>query len=205
MAQRLIDWLDAYLYYYFMPRPRSHDKRRAILEAATRAIVTHGLSAPTAGIAKEAGIPNGSLFTYFETKADLFNQLYLELKTEMASAAMKDFPEKAKLRDQAFHVWRNWMEFAVSFPEKRRTLAQLGVSEEITSATRVAAHKTMTGLADLMEQIRAKGPLRNVTMGFVGAIMNSLAEATMDFMIQDKANARKHCKIGFEACWRAMT
>ena len=51
------------------------------MEAATRFIVTHGLSAPTAGIAKEAGVANGSLFTYFETKTDLFNQLYLELKT----------------------------------------------------------------------------------------------------------------------------
>ena len=205
MAQRLVDWLDAYLYYCSMPRPRSDEKRRAILEAATRSIVTHGLSAPTAGMAKEAGIPNGSLFTYFETKADLFNQLYLELKTEMASAAMKDFPEKAELRDQAFHVWRNWMEFAVSFPEKRRALAQLGVSDEITPATRAAAHKTMRGLADLMEELRNNGPLRNVSAGFAGAIMNSLAEATMDSMIQDKANARKHCKVGFEAFWRAMT
>ena len=31
-----------------------------------------GLGAPTATIAKEAGVSNGSLFTYFETKADLF-------------------------------------------------------------------------------------------------------------------------------------
>ena len=37
---------------------------------------------------------NGSLFTYFETKADLFNHLYLDLKEEMASAAMKEPSEK---------------------------------------------------------------------------------------------------------------
>jgi AcrR family transcriptional regulator len=44
------------------------------------------------GIAKEAGVANGSLFTYFEAKADLFNQLYLELKAEMASATLKNHP-----------------------------------------------------------------------------------------------------------------
>jgi AcrR family transcriptional regulator len=60
-----------------MARPRSEDKRNAIMAAAARVIVTHGLSAPTATIAQEAGVSNGSLFTYFETKADLFNQLYL--------------------------------------------------------------------------------------------------------------------------------
>ena len=67
----------------YVPRPRSDEKRSAILQAATRVIVMQGLSAPTAGIAKEAGVANGSLFTYFETKTDLFNHPYLELKAEM--------------------------------------------------------------------------------------------------------------------------
>ena len=126
-----------------MARPRSDEKRNAILEAATRVIVTQGLSAPTAGIAKEAGIANGSLFTYFETKADLFNHLYLELKAEMAFAAMKSLPEGAELREQFFHLWRNWMNWAVAHPEKRRALVRLGVCDEITPETRAAAHKTM--------------------------------------------------------------
>jgi AcrR family transcriptional regulator len=34
-------------------------------------MVSQGLSAPTASVAKEAGVANGSLFTYFETKTDL--------------------------------------------------------------------------------------------------------------------------------------
>ena len=110
-----------------MPRPRSGEKRSAILEAATRIIVMQGLSAPTMGIAKEAGVANGSLFTYFETKADLFNQLYLELKAEMASAAMKDFPKGAEPREQLWNLWQHWMNWAASYPEKRRALAQLGV------------------------------------------------------------------------------
>src|ERR1700747_248889 len=129
-----------------MARPRSDDKRNAIMEAATRVIVTQGLSAPTATIAQEAGVSNGSLFTYFETKADLFNQLYLELKGEMALAAMKGQPKDAELRKQLYHVWHNWMYWALTFPEKRRALAQLGVSDEITPVTRAAGHKVMAGV-----------------------------------------------------------
>ena len=41
-------------------------------------------------------------------------------------------------------------------------------------------------------------------MGFVVAIMNSVAEATMDFMAQDPTNAKKHCKAGFDAVWRMI-
>jgi AcrR family transcriptional regulator len=187
-----------------MPRPKSDDKRSSILEAATRIIVTQGLSAPTAGIAKEAGVANGSLFTYFETKTDLFDQLYLELKTEMASTAMKGLPIGAEPREQLWNLWQRWMNWAVAYPEKRRALAQLSVSDEISPETRAASHKTMAGVAGLLEHLRSSGPMRKAPMGFVVAIMNSVAEATIDFMTQDSSHARKHCKEGFEALWRVM-
>jgi AcrR family transcriptional regulator len=185
-------------------RPKSDAKRNAILAAATRIIVTQGLGAPTAVIAREADIANGSLFTYFETKAALFNQLYLELKAGMASAALEGLPVEADLREQFFHVWSNWMRWAVSNPEKRRVLAHLGVSDEITPATRVAAHRTMAEMAELMERCRSNGSMRDAPMGFVAAVMNSLAEATMDYMVQDPANADKYCRVGFDALWRVL-
>ena len=56
-----------------MARPRSDEKRGAIMAAATRVIAAEGLGAATAAIAQEAGVSNGSLFTYFETKTELFN------------------------------------------------------------------------------------------------------------------------------------
>src|SRR5580692_3994296 len=188
-----------------MPRPKSDDKRTAILNAATRIIVEQGLGAPTAGIAKEAGVANGSLFTYFETKTDLFNQLYLELKSEVASMAMKDLPPSSELRNQFFHIWRNWTAWAVTFPDKRRALAQLSVSDEITPETRAAGHKMMAPVADLLERARANGPMQKVSKGFLVALMNSVAEATMDFMTQDPGNAKKHSKEGFDAFWRMLT
>jgi len=187
-----------------MSRPRSDEKRKAILEAAARVFVTEGLSAPTAGIAKEAGIANGSFFTYFETKAELFNELYLELNGGMAVAAMKGLPADADLRGQFFHVWSNWMRWAVRNPEKRRALALLGVSDQITPASRAVGHQTMAGIAALMERGRANGPMRDASFAFVAAIMNSLAEATMDFMVHDPTHASQHCKVGFDALWRML-
>jgi AcrR family transcriptional regulator len=188
-----------------MARPKSEDKRNAIIAAATRVIASEGLGAATATMAREAGVANGSLFTYFETKADLFNQLYLELKAEMALAALAGLPAEAELRQQVFHIWSNWLNWAVSRPERRRALAQLGVSEEITPATRAEAHKTMARIAELLERSRANGPMCDAPMGFVAAIMNSLADATTDFMIQDPINADRHCQVGFDALWRMLS
>ncbi|OWK38374.1 Transcriptional regulator, TetR family [Fimbriiglobus ruber] len=174
------------------------------MAAAARVIVTHGLSASTAMIAQEAGVANGSLFTYFETKADLFNQLYLELKAGVASAALEGLPAGTDLREQAFHIWLHWTNWAVSNPEKRRALTQLVVSDDISPATRAAGHQTMARIAEVLERIRANGPMRSAPMDFVAAIMHALAEATMDYMAHDPTNSKKHCKVGFEALWRVI-
>ena len=187
-----------------MARPKSEDKRNAIMDAATRVIVRQGLSAPTAVIAREAGVANGSLFTYFETKAELFNQLYLELKQGMASAAMDGVPVRAALREQFLHAWSNWMRWAATHRDERRALALLGVSDDITAASRAAGHQAMAGIAALMERGRAHGAMRDAPMAFVGLLMNSIAEATMDIMLSDPRHAQAHARTGFEALWRVL-
>jgi AcrR family transcriptional regulator len=187
-----------------MARPRSKDKRDALMAAATRVIAAQGLSAPTAVIAREAGISNGSLFTYFETKADLLNQLYLELKTGMATASLEGRSAQAPLREQFSRMWSNWMRWATSNPDQRRALAVLNVSDDIAAQTRTASHQAMAEVAELLERARARGPMRDAPMGFVVAIMNSLAEATMDFMVSDPASADEHCRVGFDALCRML-
>lgn len=99
-----------------MARPKSDDRRNAILAAAIRIIASQGLSAPTALIAKEAGVSNGSLFTYFDTKADLLNQLYIELKTETAFAALNALPNGEDVRSQMAHIWSGSLRWATSNP-----------------------------------------------------------------------------------------
>jgi len=149
-----------------MARPRSDEKRGAIMAAATRVIAAEGLGAATAAIAQEAGVSNGSLFTYFETKADLLNHLYLELKTEMAAAALEGLPPgESGVRTQMQHAWSGWLRWATSCPEKRGTLAHLGVSDDITPETREAARRTMIGIAALLgaqprKRSAARGPAR---------------------------------------------
>jgi AcrR family transcriptional regulator len=187
-----------------MARPKSEDKRDALMAAATRVIAAQGLSAPTAVIAREASVSNGSLFTYFETKVDLFNRLYLELKTGMATASLEGLPVKAPLREQFSRMWSNWMRWATSNPGKRRALALLDVSGDIAQETRAASHQAMAEVAGMLEQARARGPMRDAPMGFVVAIMNSLAEATMDFMVNDPVNADEHCRAGFDALCRML-
>ncbi|CAM3185173.1 HTH tetR-type domain-containing protein [Deinococcus saxicola] len=187
-----------------MARPRSADKRTSILSAATRTIASQGPVAATAVIAKEAGVSNGSLFTYFETKADLLNGLYLELKAEMAASALDGLPTDQDLRVQLHFMWVHWLRWATSCPDKRRTLAHLDVSDEITAENRKAAHAMMAGVAGLLEQSREHGSMQGVPLAFLVALLSALAEATIDFMIHDPVNANHHSQAGFDALWRMI-
>jgi len=173
------------------------------MSAATRVIAAQGLGAATALIAKEAGVSNGSLFTYFDTKADLLNQLYLELKTDMGAAALGGLPDGG-VREQMLHMWSRWLHWAAAYPEKRRALAQLDVSDEISALTHRAASQGMTGIAVILERSRENGPMRDVPLAFVVVLANSLAETTIDFIISDPANAEAHGRTGFDALWRMI-
>ncbi|MEC3992530.1 TetR/AcrR family transcriptional regulator [Actinacidiphila sp. DG2A-62] len=187
-----------------MPRPKSSDRRAAIMSAATRVIAAQGLGAATATIAREAGVSNGSLFTYFDTKADLLNHLYLELKTEMGAAAVGGMPAGAAAREQLRHMWSGWLAWAAGHPEKRRALAQLQVSDEISEATHQAAARAMKGVAEIMEGIRAQGAMRDAPLMLVSSLMNALADATIDFVAADPDHAEAHGRAGFEALWRMV-
>jgi AcrR family transcriptional regulator len=187
-----------------MARPRSDDKRNAIMAAAIQVIAFQGLGAATATIAKEADVSNGSLFTYFKTKADLLNQLYVELKAEMAAAAFDGLPTESDIREQALYMWSHWLHWATSCPEKRRTLAHLNVSDDITLESHRTASEKMAGIRQLLERSRENGAMRAVPLEFIVSLMSALADATIDFMIQDPANADKNCMAAFEALWRMI-
>ncbi|MFC3831359.1 MULTISPECIES: TetR/AcrR family transcriptional regulator [Deinococcus] len=188
-----------------MVRPKSSEKRRALLDAATAAIVAHGLGATTAGIAQGAGVATGSFFTYFSSKTDLLNQLYLELKAEVAASSMDGVPQGAPLREQAYHVWQNWMAFAVAFPEKRRALTHLVLSEEITPETRAAAQEMAHDMLHFMTRLRDHGSLRDAPPAFADSVINALTEVTMDAMIREPQHAAQLCELGFKAYWRAIS
>src|ERR1700759_5200944 len=105
-----------------MARPKSEDKRNAILSAAVQVIEEQGLGAPTARIAKLAGVAEGTLFTYFDSKDVLLNALYLEIKGELREQMMASYPAHASVRERAQYVWDKFVDWGVAQPAKRRAM-----------------------------------------------------------------------------------
>lgn len=167
-----------------MARPKSDDKKNAILSAATKVIAAEGLGASTARIAQEAGVASGTLFTYFPTKAHLLNQLYLELKTEMAAGAFDPTLRDADVWARMELLWDRWIRWAVLSPEKRRTLAHLAVSDEITDQSREKGYTIMAEFAAVVDQCRRAGSLRDAPLDLVSDLMTAQGEACIDYIVR---------------------
>ncbi|AXF22458.1 TetR family transcriptional regulator [Burkholderia pyrrocinia] len=189
-----------------MARPRSPDKHEAILAAAARALAEDGATATTARIARLAGVAEGTVFTYFETKDALLNALYLSLKAGMREAMMAGFPEGAPVEQAVRHAWNGYVSWGVENPDGRRALQQLGVSGRIDDAHRAAGAEGFGGISALLRpQVAASGGLKlDEAHAFCAALFTSIAETAMESIARDPARADAYREAGFRALWAVL-
>ena len=188
-----------------MARPRSQEKRNAILEAATEVVAKHGVGAPTAKVAKVAGVAEGTLFTYFSNKDELLNELYLELKADLGQAMTNGYPSDKNLIERSRHVWNRFVGWGSANPLKRKAMSQLAVSERITEKTRRVAGEALAEINGMIRQSLAGGALKDQPPAFAAAIMSAMADTTMEFIAREPGRAKHYTKAGFEAFWKAVT
>jgi len=187
-----------------MARLKSATKRTAILRAAVREVAQSGLGAPTAKIAQRAGVAAGTLFTYFATKQQLLNELYLALKSEVYARVDAQFPGKGSLERRAQHIWSSYLDWAIQFPEKRKVSAQLNLSDVITPETREKTAAAGSAVRQTMRELDRRTTPRGLPAGFAAAAMMALQEATMEFVARQPGRRKQLMARGFQVFWRAL-
>jgi AcrR family transcriptional regulator len=187
-----------------MARPLSKEKRNAILAAATDAIATMGIGAATAKIALAAGLAEGTLFSYFETKDALLNQLYIEIEQEMSTSVLNDRRIKGELVHSWRLVWDRCIDWGEANPAKRKTLRQLSVSTIISEASREMARQATRDGTALLEESLKSGVLRKQSPEFIIGTLTALVEMTLDFMAREPKQRERYKRAGFETLWNAI-
>lgn len=190
-----------------MARPRSEDKRNAILDAAVAEFARRGVwTTPTSAISKAAGVAEGTLFTYFASKDVLVNELYRALKTELAEVMLADWPEEADPRTKYRHTWDRYVYWGVDNPEKCKVVSQLKVSDQVSEESRTAGMAPFARLEVLAEDCIGKKLIRDLPLPFLGAMFGAMAETTMVFVAQARTPEDRLacCAAGFEIFWQGV-
>jgi len=186
-------------------RPKSEDKKLALLDAATTAFAQSGIAASTALIARSAGVAEGTLFRYFATKDDLLNALYLHLKQNLCQTMLANMDRAlTQPKEHTRNIWNSYIDWGIRNPVAHGAIRQLGVSEKINAETEQAVHEMFPELHELCRR-----SIRPVFMSeefrlFGDALFLSLAETTMSFATREPARATEIKALGFEAMWRAL-
>lgn len=186
-----------------MARPLSTEKRQTLIDATIETVAQQGLQASTASIAKNAGVATGSLFTYFETKEILFNEVFIELKKDILQNLMEGSPKQANFQQQLQHLWQRYVDWGIKFPQKRSAVKQLEFSTLLTEKTRENVQELFAEIYKMFEQAvefkRFFAPL-----SFTILIMEQLVEATILQIEADPEQRNLYQTLGFEMMWRAV-
>lgn len=188
-----------------MARPISEEKRKAILAAAEKLVAETGTGVSTARIAKAAGVAEGTVFVYFETKAALMAALLSELEQELAAAFKVDAMPGDGGREDIRHAWERMIAFGATHSAKWRAIKRLKVSEFLTDAGRQQMDALFgdvhTALAKALRNHAHKG----VTVDYAALVLNALAEVTFECIAAEPSRDRHYTELGFELFWSGIT
>ncbi|SFJ58683.1 transcriptional regulator, TetR family [Paenibacillus sp. UNC496MF] len=187
-----------------MARPLSEEKRKRLLTAATEEVATSGAAASTIKIAKKAGVAEGTLFVYFPTKDDLLNQLFVELKSDLMGFLMIDYPIHADIQGKIRSLWTDFIDWGATYPDKRKALRQLGVSERITDSNKDVGEALFDNLQDVIEEGFKTGVLREQPLPFMSGLINALADMVLQAALGDEIKLDQYKALGWQALWGAI-
>jgi AcrR family transcriptional regulator len=184
-------------------RPRSNDRRNAILDAALRVFAERGIAnAPTSAISKAAGIAEGSLFTYFQTKDELMNELYLELRREF-SRHLEGFPHSADARTRLRYIWDKYLDLGAAHPERLKVLAQLRASGRLFKEDETPPFALLAVLGGTQDAVK-ENELRNAPPEFLVLLVRAQAEAAIEFIQVHRECAAVCRELGFKMLWNGL-
>jgi AcrR family transcriptional regulator len=188
-----------------MARPLSAEKRSALLLSATQAVAEQGVMASTASIARGAGVAEGTLFTYFESKEALFQELYLHLKRSLADAVLPDYPAEADYRQRMQHIFQRYVNWGLGDSAGRFAVARLSASGQISEATRAQGMDLFLNVSQMMVDGVRDGVLIKAPISFLSSLIEHIADTTIVHVEEHPQDAEHHRQLGFHVLWRAIT
>ena len=98
-----------------------------------------GTSVPTAKIAQQAAVSNGTLFNYYPTKKALLDGVYLSIKKEVSAHVINQVARETKhIEDLVLYLWQQYISWAMANTLKQQVASLLRGSFAISDEARAS-------------------------------------------------------------------
>jgi AcrR family transcriptional regulator len=187
-----------------LSRPKSDTKRKAILDAAKRLIAERGVAnTPTSAISKAAGIAEGSLFTYFASKDELLNELYLDMRRDF-DRNLTNYPQGGDPKTRLRHVWDAFVDLGVAEPSRLTVARQIRATGRLLKENETPGKMVVETISATREAIEG-GTFREASLEFLVLLLRAHAEATVEFIVAHPEAEAYSRELGFNLIWRGLT
>jgi len=185
---------------------KSIDKRTALLRATLNLVNNGGVQgASMAKVAKVANVSPATIYLYFESKQDLVNQLYLDVKEAFAEAAFKGYDPNSEVKKSFEKMWLNMAAYKLEHKEEASFLSQCDNTPMIDEETRQEGLKLLTPLFDLWSHGIKEGIIKDISP----YLLYAFTIYPMAFLMN--MDNRALCQLGenvlneaFQAAWDSI-
>lgn len=185
-----------------MPRPTAEQIRTRIREALVREVAEKGIGAVSVShVAKRARISPGTIYLHFDSKEDMLQKVYLEIKTEFHGiiVAARDEPcSRAMIR----RMWRDLFDFVSAHPHDFQFVEYAGAAQVLTAAQSRSIGYMQAEIAAMLQRAVDDGtlaplPIATLTVLLVAPAMHLARTA----LLAGRAVQKSEIDLTFERVW----
>lgn len=197
------------IYSYFCKvKQKSEDKQKRIQDALIAIVNQSGLAGvKMSGVAKKAGIAQGTVYLYFKTKSELINATYLNLKSiankEIITSTLKQKPYLEALQT----LWKNYCSFLISHKRELYFMQQCSASDLLEEKSKKESALFISEITSFFERGKKEGLVKDHPIELILAVFSGIAKEIVPLCTQNQKNKNKCTQIiddAFEMCWRAI-
>lgn len=153
-------------------RLKDDNKKHAIYQSAMALVTEQGLAgASMSKIAKLAKVSPSTIYTYFDSKEDMLNKLYV-MASEQTIAVFQQVESEGKLTYGLYHQWiQSFFDFMVANPVIYSFKEQFFNSPQVSDELRNQQMAEYQNLFTLFEQAIAEREIRDMSMPIVASLL----------------------------------
>lgn len=183
-------------------------KQAQITKATIKLFSEEGLAVPTSKIAKEAGVSNGTIFNYFSTKQDLYNDLYLSIKEEMAEYILGHLSTDLTVKETLQFAWRAYANWSKENPLRQQTYVLLKGSYVLTEQTIEKTDEFFQYFYDRMEEGVTSGQIKEMSTHYLCELAVAHLGVALSFAAaqeMNEVNFEHHIENSFDIFWAGVS
>lgn len=185
---------------------KSIDKRNALIKATIELVNNDGFHAiPMSKIAKMACVSPATIYLYFDSKQDLVNKTYIEVKARYTAYAFETYTDTMPVQVGFEVIWKRIADFKLKECANAMFLAQCDNTPIIDETSRQEGIKHLQPLLDLWARGKNEGIITPVS----DYLLYAYAINPLSFLMMSQNRGafqlnKQHIEEAYQAAWNSI-